>query len=56
LDASVPAATEAFLAAILALLTGLTLAVRTASVPLTIRNLARFLVSAIHAGARPCPV
>src|SRR5258708_30554751 len=56
LDASVPAATEAFLAAVLALLTGfigLTLAVRAASVPLAMRNLARFLVSAIHAGARP---
>src|SRR6202049_2774863 len=56
LDASAPAATEAFLAAVLALLTGFTgptLAERTASVPLTIRNLARFLVSAIHAGARP---
>src|SRR6202051_1813604 len=59
LDTSVRAATEAFLAAVLALLTGftgLTLAVRTASIPLAIRNLARFLVSAIHAGARPWPV
>src|SRR5471032_1511126 len=56
LDASAPAASEAFLAAVLVLLTGfrgLTLAARTASVPLAIRNLARSLASAIHAGARP---
>ena len=52
-------ATEAFLAALLVLLTGftgLTLAARTASVPFAIRNLARSLASAIHAGARPWPV
>src|SRR5476649_630128 len=59
LEASAPAATEAFLAAALALLTGfteLTLAARTASVPLATRNLVRSFASAIHAGARPWPV
>jgi hypothetical protein len=56
LEASASAATEVFLAAALALLAGFTLAERTASVPLATRNLVRSLASAIHAGARPCPV
>jgi hypothetical protein len=56
LEAGASAATKAFLAVVLALLaepTELTLAVRTASVPLAIRNLARSFAPAIHAGARP---
>lgn len=45
LEAGAPAATDAFTV----LRTGLTLAARTASVPLTIRNLVRSFASAIHA-------